>query len=181
MQYVTLTQYPVVMINTRSNLFDRRSTRFIRTVMTRISQWLGRRRKMAETKTTTNRPSTDSPEPNCAICLGSCTNKCFSDSCMHQFCFKCLLEWSKVNIMIQSSGGYIYLLTIFQIKAECPLCKQPFRSIIHNVKSNDEYDEHVVETIPTEELHIVDEQYMYLPTQPTRHQFHFRYMSIYFI
>lgn len=66
-----------------------------------------------------------SPPPNCAICLGNCINKCFSDSCMHQFCFKCLLEWSKV-------------------KAVCPLCKQPFKSIIHNVKSNVEYDQHFV-------------------------------------
>lgn len=39
----------------------------------------------------------DSPPPNCAICLGTCTNKCFTDCCMHQFCFNCLLEWSKVN------------------------------------------------------------------------------------
>ncbi|CAH0550996.1 unnamed protein product [Brassicogethes aeneus] len=109
---------------------------------------------MAEAKTVTNRPTSASPEPNCAICLGHCANKCFSDSCMHQFCFNCLLEWSK-------------------IKAECPLCKQPFKSIIHNVKSNDEYDEHIVETIPNEDIHIIDEQFLFLP-QPTRHQFHFR-------
>lgn len=32
-----------------------------------------------------------------------------------------------------------------QIKAVCPLCKQPFRSIIHNVKSNEEYDQHIIE------------------------------------
>lgn len=38
-----------------------------------------------------------SPPPNCAICLGRCKNKCFTDSCMHQFCFKCLCEWSKVS------------------------------------------------------------------------------------
>ena len=38
-----------------------------------------------------------SPLPNCAICLSSCTNRCFSDSCMHQFCFTCLLQWSKVR------------------------------------------------------------------------------------
>lgn len=39
----------------------------------------------------------DSPPPNCAICLGICTNKCFTDCCLHQFCFNCLLEWSKVS------------------------------------------------------------------------------------
>ncbi|XP_063357901.1 E3 ubiquitin-protein ligase Topors-like [Cydia amplana] len=67
-----------------------------------------------------------SPPPNCAICLGTCRNKCFTDSCLHQFCFKCLLTWSKV-------------------KAECPLCKQNFKSIIHNVRSNHQYEEYMVE------------------------------------
>jgi len=38
-----------------------------------------------------------SPPPNCAICLSRCRRKCFTDSCMHQFCFKCLCEWSKVS------------------------------------------------------------------------------------
>ena len=64
-----------------------------------------------------------SPEPNCAICLGKLENKSFTDSCFHQFCYVCLLEWSKV-------------------KAECPLCKQTFKSIIHNVRSYDDYDQY---------------------------------------
>lgn len=68
-----------------------------------------------------------SPPPNCAICLGRCKNKCFTDSCMHQFCFKCLCEWSKV-------------------KPECPLCKQTFKSIIHNVKSIDQFEEYHVQS-----------------------------------
>lgn len=38
-----------------------------------------------------------SPPPNCSICLGRVKSKCFTDSCMHQFCFSCLLEWSKVK------------------------------------------------------------------------------------
>ncbi|KAL3287932.1 hypothetical protein HHI36_002388 [Cryptolaemus montrouzieri] len=106
-----------------------------------------------------NPSNSTSPPPNCAICLGSCSNKCFSDTCMHQFCFKCLLQWSK-------------------IKAECPLCKQPFKSIIHNVKSNEEYEEHIVEE--PRPIHIIDnEQYLYLPQSPPnpsrhQHRFHFR-------
>ncbi|TDG43780.1 hypothetical protein AWZ03_009790 [Drosophila navojoa] len=68
-----------------------------------------------------------SPPPNCAICLSRCRRKCFTDSCMHQFCFKCLCEWSK-------------------IKAECPLCKQPFKTIIHNVRTLDDYDRYPVQT-----------------------------------
>ncbi|XP_022822239.1 E3 ubiquitin-protein ligase Topors isoform X1 [Spodoptera litura] len=74
-----------------------------------------------------------SPPPNCAICLGTCKNKSFTDSCLHQFCFTCLLTWSKV-------------------KAECPLCKQAFRSIIHNVQSNYQYEEYLVVQREHEEL-----------------------------
>ncbi|XP_016958566.1 E3 ubiquitin-protein ligase Topors [Drosophila biarmipes] len=68
-----------------------------------------------------------SPPPNCAICLSRCKRKCFTDSCMHQFCFKCLCEWSK-------------------IKPECPLCKQPFKTIIHNVRTLDDYDRYPVQS-----------------------------------
>lgn len=43
-----------------------------------------------------------SPPPNCSICLGRVKSKCFTDSCMHQFCFSCLLEWSKVSVILQN-------------------------------------------------------------------------------
>lgn len=66
-----------------------------------------------------------SPEQSCAICLGPPENKSFTDSCFHTFCFSCLLEWSKV-------------------KAECPLCKQRFKSIVHNVRSFEDYDQYFV-------------------------------------
>ena len=67
----------------------------------------------------------ESPEPNCSICLGKLENRSFTDSCFHTFCFTCLLEWSKV-------------------KAVCPLCKQPFKSIIHNVRSIEDYDQYLL-------------------------------------
>lgn len=66
-----------------------------------------------------------SPPPNCSICLGKLINTSFTDSCLHQFCFTCLLQWSK-------------------IKTECPLCKQTFKSIIHNVRSEEDYDQYHV-------------------------------------
>ncbi|CAG9762385.1 unnamed protein product [Ceutorhynchus assimilis] len=101
------------------------------------------------------RPNSANTPPNCAICLGGCTNKCFSDSCLHQFCFQCLLEWSK-------------------IKAECPLCKQPFKSILHNVISSEDYDEHVVE-IPRNDVDRLHEDLWILPLQlPQRQEFHVR-------
>ncbi|GFV56549.1 hypothetical protein TNCV_3551201 [Trichonephila clavipes] len=72
-----------------------------------------------------NRPGTSSPEPNCAICLEPLQNKSFLDSCLHTFCFTCLLEWSK-------------------IKPECPLCKKRFKSIVHNVQKDMSFDEYHV-------------------------------------
>uniref|UniRef100_A0A670ZH07 RING-type E3 ubiquitin transferase n=1 Tax=Pseudonaja textilis TaxID=8673 RepID=A0A670ZH07_PSETE len=41
-------------------------------------------------------------------------NVAYLDRCWHRFCFRCVLEWSKN-------------------KAECPLCKQPFHSIVHSL------------------------------------------------
>ncbi|KAJ2948077.1 hypothetical protein O0L34_g9876 [Tuta absoluta] len=93
-----------------------------------------------------------SPPPKCAICLGTCRNKSFTDSCLHQFCFKCLLTWSKV-------------------KAECPLCKQNFKSIIHNVRSNHQYDEYTVEQRHEETTQTIDIDNL---TQATRR---FRYRT----
>lgn len=66
-----------------------------------------------------------SPDDTCAICLGRPENKSFTDSCFHTFCFSCLAEWSK-------------------LKAECPLCKQRFKSIIHSVRSLEDYDQYFV-------------------------------------
>ena len=71
-----------------------------------------------------------SPERACAICLGPIDNKSFTDQCFHEFCFLCLDEWAKV-------------------KAVCPLCKQPFRKIIYNVRSIDDFDE---KQIPSKEM-----------------------------
>ncbi|XP_058793439.1 E3 ubiquitin-protein ligase Topors-like [Phymastichus coffea] len=70
-----------------------------------------------------------SPPPHCSICLGKLVNTSFTDSCLHQFCFNCLLQWSK-------------------IKTECPLCKQTFKSIIHNVRSEGDYDQYDVNCQP---------------------------------
>ncbi|XP_014226995.1 E3 ubiquitin-protein ligase Topors [Trichogramma pretiosum] len=66
------------------------------------------------------RPS--SPPPHCSICLEDFVNKSFCDTCLHPFCFTCLLEWSR-------------------IKNDCPLCKQIFKTIIHNVRAEGVYDE----------------------------------------
>ncbi|KZS05866.1 Uncharacterized protein APZ42_030856 [Daphnia magna] len=69
----------------------------------------------------------------CAICLGKCENQSFPKSCLHGFCFSCLLQWSKM-------------------KPECPLCVKPFSSVIHNIKSNNEYDEFNIDLVGQEEI-----------------------------
>ena len=73
------------------------------------------------------RPS--SPDTKCAICLGNLENMSYTNACFHKFCFVCLLEWSKV-------------------KAECPLCKSKFKRIIHNIKSDDDYESYTLPPPP---------------------------------
>ena len=63
-----------------------------------------------------------SPDLNCPICLGRLENRSYTDTCFHKFCFVCLVEWSKV-------------------KPVCPLCKQPFTSVIHNVQSYEKFEQ----------------------------------------
>ena len=63
-----------------------------------------------------------SPDLNCPICLGRLENRSYTDTCFHKFCFICLVEWSKV-------------------KPVCPLCKQPFTSVIHNVQSYENFEQ----------------------------------------
>ena len=94
-----------------------------------------------------------SPDPVCSICLCSHENICRPNKCLHSFCFICLLEWSKVNISCHDNSlifyFFLFFFTILQVKAECPLCKLSFNSIIYNVRSNQDYDEH---NIPVAEL-----------------------------
>ncbi|XP_036407252.1 E3 ubiquitin-protein ligase Topors-like [Megalops cyprinoides] len=70
-----------------------------------------------------------SPDSKCPICLDRFNNMAYLDHCLHKFCFRCIHEWSKN-------------------KAECPLCKQPFNSIFHTVKAENDFKEFVLR--PTE-------------------------------
>ncbi|GAA6065657.1 topoisomerase I binding, arginine/serine-rich a [Tachysurus ichikawai] len=70
-----------------------------------------------------------SPDSKCPICLDHFRNVSYADRCFHRFCFRCILEWGKN-------------------KAECPLCKQPFSSVYHSVRS--EHDFKVYELRPAE-------------------------------
>ncbi|XP_058265992.1 E3 ubiquitin-protein ligase Topors-like [Hemibagrus wyckioides] len=70
------------------------------------------------------RPET-SPDSKCPICLDRFVNVASVERCLHRFCFRCIREWAKN-------------------KAECPLCKQPFRSIFHSVRAENDFKEFVV-------------------------------------
>jgi E3 ubiquitin-protein ligase Topors len=105
-----------------------------------------------------------SPEPTCSICLGELENMSCTDSCLHKFCFTCLLEWSKV-------------------KPECPLCKAKFQSIIHTIESDEDYQSYQLPPrppsvpmpaiIPLDPVPF-DQRFRYRPGMPTvmraRHQ-----------
>ncbi|XP_035166694.1 E3 ubiquitin-protein ligase Topors-like [Oxyura jamaicensis] len=67
-------------------------------------------------------------ESKCPICLDRFDNVAYLDSCLHRFCFRCIQEWSK--------------------NKECPLCKQPFLSIFHTVRAEDDFEEYIL--TPTE-------------------------------
>ena len=70
----------------------------------------------------THPSGTGTPDARCSVCLGEIKDRSFPKRCSHAFCFACLVEWSKVQ-------------------AVCPLCKRPFTHIIHNIRSNDDYDQ----------------------------------------
>ncbi|XP_061487953.1 E3 ubiquitin-protein ligase Topors-like isoform X2 [Rhineura floridana] len=70
-------------------------------------------------------PVDASPDSKCPICLDKFENMAHLDHCWHKFCFRCVQEWSKN-------------------KAECPLCKQPFHSIVHSRRSEDDFKVYTV-------------------------------------
>ncbi len=102
-----------------------------------------------------DRPSSPT---DCAICLEQLTDKSFTNSCLHMFCFHCLLAWSKVRhipavhmpsanfvmTILSNTNRLLNSMYLFQVKPECPLCKQDFCSIIHNIRSMTDYDEYHV-------------------------------------
>uniref|UniRef100_A0A3P9A8X2 E3 ubiquitin-protein ligase Topors n=1 Tax=Esox lucius TaxID=8010 RepID=A0A3P9A8X2_ESOLU len=77
----------------------------------------------ASDKTSKVLPAEASPDSKCPICLDKFNNMAYLDLCLHKFCFRCIHEWSKN-------------------KAECPLCKQPFHSIYHSIKSEKDFKQY---------------------------------------
>lgn len=88
--------------------------------MAAVKTSLRRRQKTALDKDSGAMSSEASPDSKCPICLDIFNNMSYLDLCLHKFCFRCIHEWSKN-------------------KAECPLCKQPFNSIYHSIKSEKDF------------------------------------------
>ncbi|XP_019956899.2 topoisomerase I binding, arginine/serine-rich a [Paralichthys olivaceus] len=82
-----------------------------------------RRRKSSESMS-----AEVSPDSKCPICLDRFNNISYLDLCQHKFCFCCVYEWSKN-------------------KAECPLCKQPFKSIYHSIKSEQDFKKYDLQPV----------------------------------
>ena len=89
--------------------------------------------------------TSDYRQEDCSICLESIKNRAFTDSCFHSFCFRCLVEWSSV-------------------KSICPLCKQEFAVILHDVKSDTDYKRHVVSRDQSRVLPSGDGRFRYRTT-----------------
>ncbi|NXJ06580.1 TOPRS ligase, partial [Odontophorus gujanensis] len=81
--------------------------------------------KASNSKLQQTMPTDASPDSKCPICLDKFDNVAYLDRCLHRFCFRCVQEWSKN-------------------KAECPLCKQPFFSIFHTVRAEDDFKEYIL-------------------------------------
>ncbi|XP_068606696.1 topoisomerase I binding, arginine/serine-rich a [Brachionichthys hirsutus] len=79
-----------------------------------------RSQKGGESKASKAMSAEASPDSKCPICLDMFNNISYLDICLHKFCFRCIHEWSKN-------------------KAECPLCKKPFSSIYHSIKSEHDF------------------------------------------
>ncbi|XP_040001609.1 topoisomerase I binding, arginine/serine-rich a [Xiphias gladius] len=88
--------------------------------MSAIKIALQQSQKSGRRKTSEAMSAEVSPDSKCPICLDIFNNISYLDLCLHKFCFRCIHEWSKN-------------------KAECPLCKQPFNSIYHSIKSEQDF------------------------------------------
>lgn len=60
-------------------------------------------------------------DAECSICLGEKQNKAMVGSCFHSFCFKCITDWSKTA-------------------RECPLCRNVFSEIYHDIKDDNTFE-----------------------------------------
>ncbi|XP_053909790.1 uncharacterized protein LOC128850355 [Cuculus canorus] len=90
-------------------------------------------------------------EDRCPICLDSWEEPSFVMPCLHQFCYPCILRWADE-------------------KPECPLCKTGITSILHSVRADDDYVEHVI--APPETPTVIVRQGEGAPVDPAAQDLH---------
>ncbi|KAM7076385.1 uncharacterized protein J5F26_016618 [Ciconia maguari] len=64
-------------------------------------------------------------DDRCPICLDSWEEASYVMPCLHQFCYACILRWA-------------------ESKPQCPLCKRRVTSIVHSVRGDHDFQEHVI-------------------------------------
>ena len=71
--------------------------------------------------------------------------------CLHQFCFACIVRWA-------------------ESKPECPLCKRTVTSILHSVRGDDNFEEHLLtpSAAPSVAVHLTGRA----PSRPAAHHLH---------
>lgn len=70
-------------------------------------------------------------ETECSICFENFEDRAAVETCLHNFCFKCIVDWAKVRKL-------------------CPICNGPINLIYHNVQEDLTFEEYDV--TKTEEL-----------------------------
>ncbi|KAJ4825795.1 hypothetical protein Tsubulata_045460 [Turnera subulata] len=74
-----------------------------------------------EATTDTSSSSTSSNGNPCPICLGPFLEESYLDTCFHKFCYKCIVQWTKVVAKKHFPSTSV----------KCPLCKRENFSIIY--------------------------------------------------
>ncbi|KAK4815800.1 LOW QUALITY PROTEIN: hypothetical protein QYF61_007240 [Mycteria americana] len=87
----------------------------------------------------------------CPICLDRREEASFVMPCLHQFCYPCILRWA-------------------ESKPECPLCKRRIISLLHSVRADDDYREHVI--MPSVPPSVIIHQVGGAPGHPSAHNLH---------
>uniref|UniRef100_A0A7M5ULL8 RING-type E3 ubiquitin transferase n=1 Tax=Clytia hemisphaerica TaxID=252671 RepID=A0A7M5ULL8_9CNID len=65
----------------------------------------------------------DLQDLNCSICLGPFEDRTFLKHSTHSFCYICIMQWSELSRL-------------------CPLCKKHFKTLIHHVTKELDYEEY---------------------------------------
>ncbi|RHY82151.1 hypothetical protein DYB35_006378 [Aphanomyces astaci] len=64
----------------------------------------------------------------CPICLKQLTDGVLIKGCLHEFCFECILIWSK---HVARRGA---------LPLKCPVCRTPYEAVLANLRSAYDYD-----------------------------------------